>query len=134
MKINRRTAITLGSLSCFVIIGGILYAVLVAVVTQKVSGKDDDSTLLDFIPFWTFGFAYIIPGILGFIAAFVQKKWLYVLVLIISIILLMGMVGLINLFSFSFFVGMMSYKDFSYCSTINDQCVCRQVHICIAQL
>ncbi|XP_059171493.1 uncharacterized protein LOC131952713 [Physella acuta] len=102
MTNNRPVA--LGVLSGLVIIGGIVFAVLMAVIFDTLNEQTlrNNDGLYAF-PFWSFGFLYIIPGILGSIAACVHNVCMYIVALIFGLLFLIAMGGV------SFFFGVPMY-------------------------
>ncbi|KAI8752900.1 hypothetical protein BgiMline_015074 [Biomphalaria glabrata] len=76
-------------------------------------------------PFWILGFLYVIPGLFGLLSALFQKKGLYIVSIIFSVISLllmaaMAAVGFLFVFAVLFVLGTVS----SQCHDENGVCKC----------
>ncbi|CAL1546283.1 unnamed protein product [Lymnaea stagnalis] len=93
--------------------------------TANDKAKKDLYAYLFSYPFWVLGLPFIVPGVLGLISAFVQKRWLYVTSSIFSILCLI-VVGIIAaLIVLAIFVTLlavgMALED---CHDVEDGCEC----------
>lgn len=102
---NKARALSLGITSGVVIACGILIAVLVYMLGMTIidgyesetgtSSSDVDYSVLKSLtgPYWLVALMYLVPGVLAFIAAFVQNKCVYIISCMLSIlcVLIMGL-------------------------------------------
>ncbi|XP_059171444.1 uncharacterized protein LOC131952688 [Physella acuta] len=127
----KNRAVSLGCLSGFVIVGGIIFAVLLAFpydssLVEVSNSRDWDAyKYVTLFPFWIFGFVFIVPGILGCIAAFVQNKCMYVTALVFGILAIITMAIIIIVLG----VGIQGVNTVvqlfhTKCQTSEDKCVC----------
>ncbi|XP_059166419.1 uncharacterized protein LOC131948760 [Physella acuta] len=128
----KNRAVSLGCLSGFVIVGGIIFAVLSAfpydssLIEVKNSREWDAYKYATVFPFWIFGFVFIVPGILGCVAALVQNKCMYVTALVFGILAIITMAIIIFFLGIGIQVVDASEPVFqTKCRTSGDMCFCR---------
>ncbi|XP_059171461.1 uncharacterized protein LOC131952704 [Physella acuta] len=131
----KNRALTLGFLSGFVIAGGIVFAVLLAKLLDKLIIEDSSDwrnsdwngsyeTIASF-PIWAFGFVLIVPGFFGFIAAFVQNKCMYVTTLVFGIVCFIGLGVIILILGLGMYAIVITKQVFqSICQSTENTCVC----------
>ncbi|XP_067674115.1 uncharacterized protein [Haliotis asinina] len=134
-----------GIISAIVLVFGIILSIVLSVLLRKAekfvvkevnkqmdssdfrsqfhsSDLDSNSFAYANAPIWSLGFAYIVPGLIGCLSAFTQKKAAYITHMVFSIITLLVM-------GIFFIVGILAMAGLavshpSQCTPLGQQCVC----------
>ncbi|XP_046546329.1 uncharacterized protein LOC124256372 [Haliotis rubra] len=133
-----------GIISAIVLVFGIILSVVLSVLLMKAekflvkevnkqmgdnygsqfhsSDLDTNSFSYANAPIWSLGFAYIVPGLIGCLSAFIQKKAAYITHMVFSIITLVVM-------GIFFIVGILAMAGLavshpSQCTPLGEKCVC----------
>ncbi|CAG5128000.1 unnamed protein product, partial [Candidula unifasciata] len=132
---SKQRALNLGTTAAIVVVGGFIVAILLSQTAATFDeGRARNTTGVDTetsVPavsgkVWIIGLVYIIPGVIGLAAAYVQNKCMYIATCIFAIIslLIMGLVAIISsmaLLHLVFNQGIVSER----CIDTDDRCRCR---------